>query len=43
MNGNATKDDYSIALKAYQAYLSEIKSDQRDKAAAYSDNYKYYE
>ena len=42
-NGYATKDDYAKALKAYQAYLSEIKSDQRDKAAAFSDSYKYYE
>ena len=30
----ATKDDYTTALLSYQAYLSEIKSDQRDKAAA---------
>ena len=40
--GCATKDDYAKALQAYQAYLSEIESDQRDKAAEYSDNYKYY-
>ena len=43
MNGHATKDDYAKALKAYQAYLEDIKSDQRDKAAEYSDRYKYYE
>ena len=42
-NGHATKDDYSKALLSYQSYLGEIKSDQRDKAAEYSDNYKYYE
>ena len=42
-NGHATKDDYAKALKSYQAYLDEIKSDDRDKAAAYSDGYKYYE
>ena len=41
--GYATKDDYAKALKAYQAYLSEIKSDDRDKAAAFSDKFKYYE
>ena len=41
-DGHATRDDYAKALKAYQAYLGEIKSDDRDKAAAYSDNYKYY-
>ena len=42
-NGCATKDDYMKALRAYQAYLSEIKSNDRDKAAAYNDEYKYYE
>ena len=40
-NGFATKNDYAKALRAYQAYLSEIKSDDRDKAAAYSEKYKY--
>ena len=39
----ATKDNYAQALKGYQAYLDEIESDQRDKAAASSDNFKYYE
>ena len=43
MNGHATKDDYTNALRAYQKYLDEIKSKQRDKAAATSDEYKYYE
>ena len=33
-NGHATKDYYTKALRAYQAYLVEIKSTQRDKAAA---------
>ena len=33
-DGHATKDDYAKALKAYQAYISKIKSDQRDAAAA---------
>ena len=32
-NGDATKDDYTKALLARQAYLDEIKSGQRDKAA----------
>jgi len=41
--GNATKDDYANALRLYQAYLDEIRSDQRDKAAAVRDDYKYYE
>ena len=42
-NGYATKDDYAKALQAYQAYLKEIKSDDRDKAAAFNARYKYYE
>ena len=32
--GHATKDDYAEALQSYQAYLDEVKSDQRDQAAA---------
>jgi len=40
-NGLATKDDYSKALQSYQSYLEEIRSDQRDKAAAASDRFKY--
>ena len=39
--GYATKDDYSKALESYQSYLAEIKSDQRDKAAAAKDSLKY--
>ena len=42
MNGDATKDDYAKALQVYQANLVEIKSPQRDEAAAADDNYKYY-
>ena len=33
-NGHATKEDYAKALRAYQAYLAEIKSIQRDAASA---------
>ena len=33
-NGIATKDDYAKALQSYQEYLVEVKSDQRDEAAA---------
>ena len=40
--GNATKDDYTTALRLYQEYLKEIKSDQRDEAAAADDEYRYY-
>ena len=41
--GRATKEDYTQALRAYQAYLGEIKSVQRDEAAAFDDGYKYCE
>jgi len=42
-NGFATKEDYTKALQAYQAYLGEIKSPQRDEAAAFSMGlYRYY-
>jgi len=42
MEGHATKDDYAKALRAHQAYLDEIRSTQRDEAAAFSDEFKYY-
>ena len=42
LKGHATKDDYMKALRSYQAYLSEIKSSQRDEAAAFSNEYRYY-
>ena len=41
MNGNATRDNYEEALRAYQQYAEEVRSDQRDKAAAFRENYKY--
>ena len=41
-NGHATKDHYTNALRSHQAYLNEIKSGQREKAAAFSDEYCYY-
>ena len=41
-NGDATKDDYAKALRSYQAYVDEIKSEQRDEAAAFKDEWKYY-
>ena len=41
-DGKATKDDYTNALRSYQAYLVDIKSPQRDEAAAFDDRYKYY-
>ena len=43
LNGHATKEDYTQALRAYQAYLCEIKSAQRDKVVDdRDDRYKYY-
>ena len=42
--GVCNKRWYANALRAYQVYLSEIKkSDDRDKAAAFDNMYKYYE
>ena len=41
-DGDAMKDDYAKALRAYQANLIEIKSAQRDEAAAVRDEYTYY-
>ena len=42
MDGHATKDHYANALRSHQAYLNEIKSDQRDKAATLHDDCRYY-
>ena len=42
MDGHATKDHYANALRSHQAYLSEIKSDQRDEDAAFSNDCSYY-
>ena len=42
MNGHAAKDNYAKALQVYQANLVEIKSPQRDEAAAFNDAKKYY-
>jgi len=42
-NGHAIKDTYTKALRLYQEYLSEIKSPQREEAAAFSKElYRYY-
>ena len=40
--GHATKEEYTKALHSYQAYLEEIKSNQRDEAAAFREDFKYY-
>ena len=42
-HGDTTKDDYANALRLYQAYLVEIKTDQRDEAVAFSDENRYYD
>jgi len=41
-NGQATKEDYTKALRSYQTYLAEIKTSQRDKAATAHDDCRYY-
>jgi len=41
-DGNIPKDEFTKALRLRQEYLSDIKSDQRDKAAATNDIYRYY-
>ena len=41
MIGRATKDEYAIALRMYQTYLDELKSGQRDEAAAFNTDWKY--
>jgi hypothetical protein len=37
------KIDYTKALQGYQKYLGEVKSSQRDQAAAAREDYKYIE
>ena len=39
--GYATKDDYMKALQAYQSYTVEVKSIQRDEAAAFDKRFRY--
>jgi TPR repeat protein len=39
--GRATRDDYLQALLSYQKYLEEVRSDQRDEAAAFDDDNMY--
>ena len=42
MDGDATKEDYAKALRACQKCIDEIRSEQRDEAATFDDEYKYY-
>jgi hypothetical protein len=37
--GIATRDQCAQALRGYKLYLDEVRSDQRDRAALFSDNY----
>jgi TPR repeat protein len=39
--GNATRDHYEQALEGYKQHLEDVRSDLRERAAAYSDQYKY--
>jgi hypothetical protein len=41
VTGVTTKDHYQQALRGYLQYLNEVKSDQRDRAVAYNEEYKY--
>ena len=40
--GYATKDDYTKALRLYQTCVDEVKSAQRDEAAAFNVDWTYY-
>ena len=40
--GEATKDEYTKALRVFQSYLPEIRSKQRDEAAEFHESCKYY-
>ena len=42
MDGHVAKDLYANALQSHQAYLNEIQSDQRDKAAAVKEDFRYH-
>ena len=41
-NGYTTKEDYTKALQSYQTFLCEVKSKQRDEAAADDEENRYY-
>jgi TPR repeat protein len=42
LSGYATSEEYSDAERSYKEYVDEIKSDQRDMAAAATDENAYY-
>jgi hypothetical protein len=39
--GKATRDHYAQALRGYDRYSKKVRTDLRDRAAAYSDAYRY--
>jgi TPR repeat protein len=39
--GHSSRDDCQQALLSYQQYVEEVRSDQRDEAAAFRDDHKY--
>jgi hypothetical protein len=41
IGGVATRDHYAEALRGYQRCCDEIRSDERDRAAAYKDEWEY--
>lgn len=41
--GSTTRDDYEGALRAYQQYIEEVKSDQMEEATVFANCYKYLE
>jgi hypothetical protein len=41
IGGYATKEDYEKALRSYQEYIDDVKSDHRDEAAAVHGHYRY--
>jgi membrane protein required for beta-lactamase induction len=38
---HTTQEEYENALRSYQEYIDEIKSDQRDEAAAFDEAFRY--
>jgi TPR repeat protein len=41
VEGHANKEEYEKARKLYEKYIEEIKSDQRDEAAAFREEWRY--
>jgi TPR repeat protein len=41
IEGLVTKEDYEKGLRSFQEYIDEVKSDLRDEAAAFHEDYSY--